>query len=47
MDHLIHAYLDGAEPWQDFRDGLIDNAIIDAGYRSMQSGVWEKIVIPE
>jgi predicted dehydrogenase len=47
MDHLIHAYLEGRRPWQDFRDGLIDNAIIDAAYRSMESGVWQKIVIPK
>ena len=47
MDHLIHAYLSNSQPWQDFRDGLIDNAIIDTAYRSMQSRSWEKLVIPE
>ncbi len=33
--------LDDRKPWQDFHDGLMDNAIIDAAYRSMKSGVWE------
>ena len=46
MDHLVHAYLDGINPVQDFRDGLIDNAIIDTAYRSMESGVWERLEIP-
>lgn len=46
MDHFVHAFLDRTEPWQDFRDGLIDNIIIDAAYRSMKSGVWEQLDIP-
>jgi len=46
MDHLIHAYLEGSKPWQDFQDGLIDNAIIDTAYKSMKSGIWEKLTIP-
>lgn len=45
MDHFVHAYLDGVKPWQDFHDGLIDNAIIDAAYRSMKSGIWEQLEI--
>ncbi len=43
FDHFIQAYRAGVEPRQTLRDGVIDNIIIDAGYRSMTSGRWEPI----
>ena len=46
MDHFVHTFLAGEQPWQTLRDGLIDNSIIDAAYRSIQSGKWEDVVIP-
>ena len=33
----------GQTPRQTFEDGLIDNAVIDAAYRSMKSRVWERV----
>lgn len=43
LDHFVHALLAGEQPLQTFRDGVIDNAAVDAAYRSMQSGGWEPI----
>ncbi len=37
---LSSAYRAGVEPRQTFADGYIDNAIIDAAYRSMEVGTW-------
>lgn len=43
FDHFIASYRAGVAPRQTLLDGAIDNAVIDAGYRSMTSGVWEPI----
>lgn len=44
FDHFVECLRDGGRgPRQSFVDGYIDNAVIDAGYRSMRSGVWENI----
>ncbi|GAA1504099.1 Gfo/Idh/MocA family oxidoreductase [Agromyces terreus] len=43
FDHFIARYRAGEMPIQTLADGVIDNAVIDAGYRSMESGVWESI----
>jgi predicted dehydrogenase len=43
LDHFIHAYIAGEEPAQTLRDGVIDNSVVDAAYRSMESGHWEPI----
>lgn len=44
FDHFVQCLADGARtPRQTFADGYIDNAVIDAGYRSMKTGVWEDI----
>lgn len=44
FDHFVECLADGGRaPRQSFVDGYIDNAVIDAGYRSMTSGVWEDI----
>ena len=41
MRHFVEAYRDGAEPRETFVDGYIVNSVIDAAYRSMESGRWE------
>lgn len=41
--HFIETFRAGVAPRQTLADGVIDNAVIDAGYRSMASGVWEPI----
>lgn len=44
FDHFVDCLSDGGRaPRQTFVDGLIDNAVIDAGYRSVASGVWEDV----
>ena len=43
LDHFVHAFLAGKEPLQTFRDGVIDNAVVDAAYLSMGSGGWETV----
>jgi predicted dehydrogenase len=44
MDHFVHRFLQGEPPAQTLQDGVIDNACIDAAYRSMESGTWEEVV---
>lgn len=44
--HFIECFRTGTTPRQTLHDGVIDNAVIDAAYRSMASGVWEAIDIP-
>jgi predicted dehydrogenase len=44
MADVVNAFRDGRPPRETFEDGLIVNAIIDAAYRSIQSGTWE---VPE
>lgn len=43
LDHFVHALLAGEQPIQTFRDGVIDNAVVDAAYRSMSTGGWEAV----
>ncbi|QAV70089.1 Gfo/Idh/MocA family oxidoreductase [Salinibacterium sp. UTAS2018] len=43
LTHFVECYRAGVEPRQTFVDGYIDNAIIDAAYRSMESGTWVPI----
>lgn len=47
FDHFVHCYRAGVAPRQTLRDGVIDAAIVDAGYRSMQSRNWEPVVLPD
>jgi predicted dehydrogenase len=43
LRHFVECFLTGAEPRETFADGYVVNVILDACYRSMQSGVWEPI----
>jgi predicted dehydrogenase len=43
MRHFVECVKKGVMPRETFEDGYISNVIIDAGYRSMKSGRWEKI----
>lgn len=46
FDHFIAAFRSGVAPQQTLHDGVIDAAVVDAGYRSMASRVWEPVMIP-
>ena len=43
MADVVNAFRDGRKPQETFEDGLIVNRILDAAYRSMQSGHWEPV----
>jgi predicted dehydrogenase len=43
LRHFVECYLTGADPREDFVDGYIVNATLDACYRSMRSGRWEPV----
>jgi predicted dehydrogenase len=43
MADVVGAFRDGKQPQETFEDGLIVNAILDAAYRSMESGRWETV----
>jgi predicted dehydrogenase len=43
MRHFIDHYVAGKAPSETFEDGVIVNRIIDACYRSMKTGLWEKV----
>ena len=43
LRHFAHCYLTGEEPRETFVDGYIVNVILDACYRSMESGRWEPV----
>jgi predicted dehydrogenase len=47
MRDVVEAFRDGRAPREAFHDGLAVNAILDAAYRSMASGRWEPVTIPE
>ena len=47
MADVVEAYRAGRAPRETFHDGLAVNAILDAAYRSMASGRWESVVVPE
>ncbi len=47
FDHFVECFRAQIAPRQTFLDGVIDAAVVDAGYRSMASRNWETIVIPE
>jgi predicted dehydrogenase len=43
MQDVVEAFRSGTAPRETFRDGYIVNTILDAAYRSMQSGRWESV----
>jgi predicted dehydrogenase len=43
MRHFIDHFVAGKQPSETFEDGVIVNRIIDACYRSMKTGQWEKV----
>lgn len=45
MQHVIDAFAAGQPPRETFRDGLVVNAVLDAAYRSMRTGSWERVVL--
>lgn len=47
MQDVVEAFRSGTSPRETFRDGYIVNAILDAAYRSMQSGQWEPMALDE
>lgn len=46
LDHFVDCYRRGVAPRQTLHDGVIDNCVVDAGYRSMTSRAWEPVVLP-
>ncbi len=43
MRHFVECVAAGETPRQTFEDGYLVNVILDAAYRSMDSGTWEEI----
>ena len=43
MQDVVESFRTGREPRETFRDGFAVNAVLDAAYRSMQSGRWESV----
>jgi predicted dehydrogenase len=43
MADVVSAFRDGRKPQETFEDGLIVNSILDAAYRSIESGRWEAV----
>lgn len=43
LAHFVETFSVGQVPRQTFEDGVIDNAVIDACYRSMASRAWEPV----
>ncbi|MFD4958331.1 Gfo/Idh/MocA family protein [Microbacterium sp. NPDC058389] len=46
MRHFVDSFARGEQPIETFEDGLVVNTILDACYRSMKTGAWEKVVYP-
>jgi hypothetical protein len=44
---MLNALDQGKNPREDFYDGYVVNAIMDAAYRSAQSKRWEPVVLEE
>jgi predicted dehydrogenase len=43
LQDVVESFRAGREPRETFRDGFAVNQILDAAYRSMQSGRWEPV----
>jgi predicted dehydrogenase len=44
---MLNALDNGDKPMEDFYDGYVVNAIMDAAYRSMESKCWEPVVLDD
>lgn len=47
MRHFVECFASGEEPRETFHDGYVVNCVLDACYRSIESGRWEPIEIDE
>jgi predicted dehydrogenase len=47
LRHMVASFRAGTAPRETFHDGLAVNRILDAAYRSMRSGSWEAVAIPQ
>gem|GEM_PF-5823601 len=45
MRLFVSCIFEGEEPRETYRDGYIVNAMLDACYRAIESGRWERIKI--
>jgi predicted dehydrogenase len=45
MRHFVQSFVEGKQPREDFVDGYIVNCVLDAAYKSMQSGHWEPVQV--
>src|SRR2546422_347899 len=45
MRHFVDSFVKGEQPREDFVDGYVVNSVLDAAYKSMQSGHWEAVHI--
>jgi predicted dehydrogenase len=45
MRHFVECYVSRTEPRETFVDGYVVNCVLDAAYRSMKTGVWEKVTL--
>jgi predicted dehydrogenase len=43
MRDVVTAFREGRQPRETFHDGYAVNAVLDAAYRSMQTGQWETV----
>ncbi len=43
MKHFVECVRDGKEPRETFEEGYIVDVILDAVYKSMKTGNWERI----
>jgi predicted dehydrogenase len=43
MAHFVETFAAGIQPRQTFVDGVIDNAVIDAAYRSIETRAWASV----
>ena len=43
----MECYAAGTAPREDFVDGYVVNCVLDASYRSMETGRWEPVAIDD
>lgn len=47
FDDILNALDNGTSPMETFYDGYVVNAIVDAAYRSIESKLWEPVVLDD